>query len=98
MSELSKREQTLVSLGAAIASNCVPCIEFHIPEARKAGLSEIQIKEALQVADKVRRVPAQMVLQTAMARIGESTDGSEVATAGGCGCDETSRHTDPEHR
>ena len=98
MSELSKREQTLVSLGAAIASNCVPCIEFHIPGARKAGLSEIQIKEALQVADKIRRVPAQMVLQTAMSRIGETTDGSDEANGGGCGCDESNRHTDAECR
>jgi 4-carboxymuconolactone decarboxylase len=98
MSELSKREQTLVSLGAAIASNCVPCIEFHIPGARKAGLSEIQIKEALQVADKVRRVPARMVLQTALARIGGSPDGSEEATGGGCCRDESSRDTGPECR
>ena len=49
----------------------------YIPGARKAGLSEIQIKEALQVADKVRRVPAHIVLQTAMARIGESLDRDE---------------------
>ena len=54
MSELTKREQTLVSLGAAIASNCVPCVEFHIPEARKAGLSDIQIKEAVHEASRHR--------------------------------------------
>ena len=94
MSELSGREQTLVSLGAAIASNCLPCVEFHIPGARKAGLSEMQIKQALQVADKVRRVPARMVLKTAMARMGDSPDESTEASGGGCGCDESSRRAD----
>ncbi len=91
MSELNKREQELVSLGAAIASNCVPCIEYHIPEARKAGLSDVQIKEAVQIADKVRRVPARMVLQTALARIeGNPTEGAGAAVPDtpDCGCAE----------
>lgn len=94
MSELTKRERTLVSLGAAIASNCVPCVEFHIPEARKAGLSDIQIKQALQVADKVRRVPARMVLQAALVRAGGSPNGSTEISGAGCGCDESSQRTD----
>jgi 4-carboxymuconolactone decarboxylase len=90
MSELSNREQTLVSLGAAVASNCVPCVEYHIPAARKAGLSDIQIKEAVEVADKVRRVPASMVLQTALARV-EACSSKTAETAGtGCGCSEPS--------
>ena len=94
MSELTTREQTLVSLGAAIASNCVPCVEFHIPEARKAGLSDIQIKDAVQVADKVRRVPAGMVLRTALARIGGSPNRSTEMSRAGCGCDESSQLAD----
>ena len=94
MSELSNREQTLVSLGAAIASNCIPCIEYHIPEARKAGFSDIQIKEAVQVADKVRRVPARMVLQTALARIGEGPNGLAETDEAGCGCDESRQAAD----
>lgn len=64
MSELNIREQELVALGAAIASNCVPCIEYHIPEARRVGLSDTQIREAVRIADKVRQVPARSVLQT----------------------------------
>ncbi len=93
MSELNEREQTLVGLGAALASNCVPCIEYHIPRARQIGCSEAQIKEAIQIADKVRRVPARLVLQTAMARIQEnSADVPDVAEkqGAGCGCAERS--------
>ena len=65
MGELSSAERELVAIGAALASNCVPCIEFHIPEARKAGLSDQQINEAVGLADKVRQVPAQKVLAAA---------------------------------
>lgn len=73
MSELNRSEQELVALGAAIASNCVPCVDYHIPEARKAGLTDDQIREAFHVADRVRRVPAREVMQTALARLDEST-------------------------
>jgi len=90
MSELNHREQTLVALGAALASNCVPCIEYHIPEARKAGCSDVQIREAVQIADKVRRVPARMVLQTAVARIEERPSESAEVSGAGCGCAEPS--------
>lgn len=85
MGELNIREQSLVALGAALAANCVPCIEYHIPVASRSGLSDSEIKEALQIADKVRRVPARMVLQTALARIEKNL--SDVATPdAGCGC------------
>lgn len=66
MEKLTMRERELVALGAALGSNCVPCIEFHIPEARKAGLSEGQIGEAVRLADKVRQVPAAKVLKVAL--------------------------------
>lgn len=83
MKELSKREDELVALGAAIASNCVPCIEYHIPEARKAGLTDAQILEAVLLADKIKQVPARKVLDAANALLKQT----EAACATpGCGC------------
>jgi 4-carboxymuconolactone decarboxylase len=86
---LTRREKELIAIGAAIASNCVPCIEYHIPQGRKVGLSDLQIREAIELADKVRRVPADKVLQTACALL-------EVKNAKGpdtedvpCGCPDT---------
>ena len=86
MSELNSREKSLVALGAAIASNCVPCVEYHIPGAKKAGLRDIEINEAVRIADKVRQVPARTVLETALARIETSPDGSADTARSGCGC------------
>jgi len=94
MSELRSREQELVALGAAIASNCTPCIEYHIPEARRAGLSDGEIEEAVRIADKVRRVPARMVLQSALARIGRAETGVGRAPEAGCGCEESGQKAD----
>ncbi|RZI44529.1 DUF2917 domain-containing protein [Herbaspirillum sp. HC18] len=66
MTELTPRERELVALGAAMGSNCAPCVEFHVPAARKAGLSDEQISEAIAIADKVRQVPARKVLNAAL--------------------------------
>jgi 4-carboxymuconolactone decarboxylase len=87
MSDLTERERELVAIGAAIASNCVPCIEYHIPEARKAGLSDPQIEQAVRLADKVQRVPAREVQRSAMARLDEITPAQKDASDGPCGCD-----------
>ena len=89
MSELNNREQSLVALGAALASNCVPCVEYHIPGAKKTGLTDIEIFEAVRIADKVRQVPARAVLETALAKIDTSPDGSAGTAASGCGCAES---------
>lgn len=79
MNELTPRESELVALGAAMGSNCVPCIEYHIPEARKAGLVDAQIRAAIERADQVRRTPARKVMEAAMAALG---DGSGVEKSG----------------
>jgi AhpD family alkylhydroperoxidase len=76
MEKLSSAEREFVALGAALGSNCVPCIEYHIPEARRAGLSDRQIREAIGLADKVRQVPAKKVLATAIAMLPEGSDGA----------------------
>ena len=86
---LSCRERELVALGAAIASHCVPCIEFHVPAARRAGLSDEQIEQAVHFAEKVSRVPANAVLEAALARIAHRPDGPAGAAGSGCGCAQT---------
>jgi len=66
MSELTPRDRELVALGAAMGSNCVPCVEYHIPEARKVGLADAEIHAAIRHADKIRQVPARRTLQAAL--------------------------------
>ena len=80
--KLSSAERELVALGAALGSNCVPCIEYHIPEARKAGFSDRQINEAIRLADKVRQVPARKVLAAALGMLPESHVGTHAERGG----------------
>lgn len=87
MSNLNPRERELVALGAALGSNCVPCMEYHVPEARKAGLSEAEIQSAIELADTVRKVPARKALEAGLRTLGAArpaTGKHETAPAAGC--------------
>ena len=78
MSSLTLRDQELVSLAAAMGSNCVSCIEYHIPASRKIGLSDEQISEVVRLSDKVRQVPARRTLDRALDLISESTPAADA--------------------
>ncbi|MBI3376689.1 MAG: carboxymuconolactone decarboxylase family protein [Betaproteobacteria bacterium] len=87
MSDLSPRERELVALGAAMGSNCVPCVEYHIPESRKSGLTDPEIHAAILHADKIRQVPARKTLQAALKLLPSAA--ADVPISGkseGCGC------------
>ena len=86
MNALSPCERELVALGAALGSNCIPCIEYHIPEARRAGLTDSQIADAIRLADMVRQVPARKVLNAAARVLRETpaaSDTEDTASASG---------------
>jgi 4-carboxymuconolactone decarboxylase len=70
MTALTPRESEMVALAAALGSNCVPCVEHHIPEARRAGLDDATIRAVVELADAVRKVPAQAALSAAESALG----------------------------
>ncbi|GAB1366874.1 hypothetical protein MASR1M36_17450 [Candidatus Cloacimonadaceae bacterium] len=66
MTKLTDKEKELVRIGTAIGSNCIACIEYHIPQARKAGLNDDQIRLAINIAKGVKKVPGELVLEAAL--------------------------------
>lgn len=86
MNQLTAAERALVALGAALGSNCVPCVQAQVPAGREAGLTDGQIGEALEVADQIRRVPARDVLLAAWKLLSEGPASSQTGRTGlGCG-------------
>lgn len=52
----------LVAIGAAIGANCEPCFKYHYSQARKLGVSREDMAKAVELADRVKRAPAQNML------------------------------------
>ncbi len=89
MGHLSEKEREFVALGAALGSNCTPCIVYHVAVIKRLGVSDRDIREAIEVADKVRSMPAAQVLETAYSQIEEMRDGTterKKCDAPDCGC------------
>ena len=82
MATLTAKERELVAIGAAIASNCTPCMEFHIPAAREAGLTDAQILFAIKIAEAVKKVPADAVRARSLGIL----DGKEADVCNDPGC------------
>lgn len=55
----------LVAVGAAIASNCEPCLEYHVGRARELGVTDEDLVRAVQTARAVKAAPARNVAKLA---------------------------------
>ena len=58
---LDIKTKELVAIGAALAGNCLPCLEWHYKKCIELGISNDDIKEAIQMAKKVKEVPAKKI-------------------------------------
>jgi AhpD family alkylhydroperoxidase len=67
----------LVAIGAAIAANCEPCFKYHYDQATKLGVSERDMRYAVDLAQKVKDTPARAMLKLADRYLGAATQESQ---------------------
>ena len=79
--KLTAREIALISVGAAVAANCHPCLENHSRKALDAGLSTQDILDATEVAKSVRTGAGNH-----MDRLIKTLHGNSAAQSADCGC------------
>ena len=52
---MDERVKELIAVGASVSANCHPCIKYHVAKARKLGIEEAEIQEAVAVGRMVRK-------------------------------------------
>ena len=68
----------LVSLGASVSAHCFPCFEYHLEQARKLGISEEEIQEAIQAGFMVMNGAGRKMLEKIQSALpGISLQGDE---------------------
>jgi AhpD family alkylhydroperoxidase len=96
----------LVAVAAAVASNCEPCLEYHVGVARELGLTDEEITRAVQTARKVKETPARHILKVADELLGRGSERTATTitaalpliqgpASNGCGCSPTVASDDP---
>jgi len=87
-----KREDTLeeytrelIAVGAAVCTNCQPCLKYLVEKARGKGAREEDIAEAVRVGGKIRDGAARKMDGFADAFLTDCTTTVD-APVKGCGC------------
>jgi AhpD family alkylhydroperoxidase len=77
---LDKRILELIAVGASVAANCQPCLEYNVGKASEFGADSEQIAEAIEVGKRVRQGAALKMDKFAL------NLNSFSGTGGGCEC------------
>ena len=56
---MDEKLREMIAIGASVTANCIPCIQYHFAKAREAGVTDNEIKTAVQVGKMVRKGAAQ---------------------------------------
>lgn len=51
--EIPDDVKELIAIGISAAVNCRPCLDYHIAEALKLGVSEKEISDAVSLAEMI---------------------------------------------
>jgi AhpD family alkylhydroperoxidase len=52
---MDEKLKEMIAIGASVTANCIPCIQYHFAKAREIGITEAEIKAAVQVGKLVRK-------------------------------------------
>ena len=72
---LDGKSENLIAIGAATASNCIPCFEHLYEKAITAGATMAEIKRASEIAGQVKRGAHMALTQSVNELVGDQETG-----------------------
>ena len=52
---IDERTKELIAIGASVAANCQPCLEYHAAKAMELGADAAEVREAMDAGKLVRK-------------------------------------------
>ena len=85
--KLDERTRKLIAVGASVACNCHPCLEYHLVQAQTMGIETALIEEAIEAGKAVRAGAASSMDRLASQLTGRKGSPMQAAcSAAGCSC------------
>ena len=81
---MDERTEVLICVGAAAASNCVPCFEHYFKKASAAGVVSEDIQEAVDLANKVKNGSHMVVKNSIRSIMGQEGQNDQPCSAECC--------------
>ena len=70
---IAAKTRDLTGIAASVIAKCQPCLEYHLAEARKAGVSDADVKTAVKIAQAVRQAGNEKMDEFTASTIGNSS-------------------------
>jgi hypothetical protein len=51
---MDEKTELLVSLGASMAANCMPCFNYYFKQVEKLGIDPVEVLQAMEIANKIK--------------------------------------------
>ena len=80
---LDSKTNELIAVAASVVAKCQPCLDYHVEEARKAGASDSDIRNAVSIARMVRKAGNDNMDAYTDEKVGSTP---EQAAPGACCC------------
>ena len=58
---MDEKTKELIAVGAAIAGNCIPCLDWHYKKCIELGIPKDEIKEAIELSKMIKDVPIKKI-------------------------------------
>lgn len=84
---MDNKIKELIAIGASISANCQPCLEYHTGKAAEFGISDSEIKEAIEVGTFVRRGAAAKMDKFASS-LKKVSDSGQIKVNSECDCNQ----------
>ncbi len=79
---MDEKTKEMIAIGASVTANCIPCIRYHLSKAREEGLTDAEIKVAIQIGRSVRKGAAQKWDEEVSSLLSSSPKSQKAS----CGC------------
>ena len=83
---MDEKQTILTSIAAAIACNCIPCYEHYWMKAKRAGISNDEVLEAVAIGEKVKSGAAMSIKGTVNGILSGEIDEKELCQNTPCVC------------
>ncbi|GAA0584901.1 carboxymuconolactone decarboxylase family protein [Rhizomicrobium electricum] len=81
-SVLTREEEELAAIAAAVAATCQPCLKHHYAKARELNISDERIKAAAAIGRGVRATPEKHIDELCAQLTGGEVEASATACCG----------------
>ena len=83
---LNEKTRTLIALGAAVASNCIPCFEHLYEEAVTSGITLEEINSVVDIAGRVKNGAGNALIKSVEELTGSNNNLTSIRKPGESCC------------